>query len=74
MNSKFEFQILLKRNGLARERRSVEQPARTRARVARTDGRETKKIRKQRSYKVFVICRGCLGSLGGGLVAQLLFT
>ena len=25
----------------------------------------------QRSYKVFVICRGCLG---GGLVAQLLFT
>ena len=47
MNSKFEFQILLKRNGLARERRSVEQPARTRARVARTDGRETKQIRKQ---------------------------
>jgi len=26
---------------------------------------------QQRSYKVFVICRGCLG---GGLVAQLLFT
>ena len=25
----------------------------------------------ERSYKVFVICRGCLGA---GLVAQLLFT
>ena len=28
-------------------------------------------LRWERSYKVFVICRGCLG---GGLVAQLLFT